>query len=247
MLDAFGPGAIVVTRTDVANATPVNIGFAQSLNLEISGNLKELFGQNQYPIDVARGTAKITGKINAAVISGLAWNSTFFGASFSTGSLNWANGESQAIPTTPFTITAVNAAQFDKDLGVIAAATGLPMIRVASGPTTGQYSVNESTGVYTFAAADTGKTMLLTYSYKIPATGQTLNISQTILGYSPIFRMDYYTVRNNNAFLVRLNQCNASKIAMATKLEDFVMPEVDFGAFADATGNVGKISFPEIS
>lgn len=245
MLTAFGPGAIIVTRTDIANSTPVNIGFAQSLNLDISGNLKELFGQNQYPIDVARGTVKITAKINAAVISGLAWNTTFFGASLATGSLNWANGEEATVPTTPFTVTPSQAANFDQDLGVVDASTGLPLKKVASAPATGQYSVNSTTGVYTFAAADTGKSMLITYAYKL-TSGQTLPISQTILGYSPVFQMDYFTVRNNKAFLVRLNQCNASKISMATKLEDFVMPEIDFGAFADAAGNVGKISFPEV-
>lgn len=247
MLDAFGPGAIIVTRTDVANSTPVNIGYAQSFNLDFTGNLKELFGENQYPIDVARGTVKISAKINAAVISGLAWNSTFFGANFSSGSLNWANGEAGTVPTTPFTITVSQAANFDQDLGVINATTGIPLKKVASAPATGQYSVDSTTGVYTFAAADTGNNVRITYAYKVSASGQTLTISQTILGFSPTFQLDYYTVRNNKAFLVRLNQCNASKISMATKLEDFVMPEVDLGAFADAAGNVGKISFPEVS
>lgn len=246
MLDAFGPGAIVATRTDVANATPINIGFAQSFNLEFSGNLKELYGQNQFPIDVARGTVKVTGKLHAAVISGIAWNNMFFGASMVTGSLNWASPENQTVPTTPFQITASQAANFDKDLGVINNVTGLPLTRVASGPTTGQYSVNESTGVYTFAAADTGISMALNYAYTTTA-GQTLPIVQTLLGFSPIFQLDYLTTRNNKAFLVRMNQCQASKISMATKLEDFVMPEIDLGCFANAAGNIGKIYFPEVS
>lgn len=246
MFDAFGPGTIVCTRTDVANSTPINIGYAQSLNLDFSANLKELFGQNQYPIDVARGTVKITGKAIAAVISGLAWNTMFFGANFATGSLAWANGESAAIPSTPYQVTVAQAANFDKDLGVVDATTGIPLKRVASAPATGQYSVNELTGVYTFAAADTGKSMLFTYAYKV-TSGQSLVISQTLLGYSPVFQLDYNTIRNGKPLIVRLNQCNANKIAMASKLEDFTMPEIDFGAFADAAGNVGKITFPEVS
>lgn len=246
MLDAFGPGAIILTRTDVANSTPINVGFAQSFNLEFSGNLKELFGQNQYPIDVARGTVKITGKINAAVLSGIAWNNCFFGASFSTGSLTWANPELGTIPATPYQVTVSQAANFDKDLGVINPLTGLPYKRVASAPTTGQYSVNEATGIYTFAAADTTLNVNISYSYKTTG-GQTLPITQTLLGSSPIFQLDYYTSRNNKPFLARFNQCQASKLAMATKLEDFVMPELDIGMFANAAGNVGNLYFPEIS
>lgn len=246
MLDAFGPGAIVATRTDVANSTPINVGYAQSLNLEFSGNLKELYGQNQFPIDVARGTVKVTAKINAAVISGIAWNNMFFGASMVTGSLTWAAPENQTVPATPYQVTVTNSANFDKDLGVISNVTGLPLKRVASAPATGQYSVNEATGIYTFAAADTDISMGISYAYKTVA-GQTLQISQTLLGYSPIFQLDYFTTRNNKPFLARFNQCQASKLAMAAKLEDFVMPEIDIGMFADTTGNIGKIYFPEVS
>lgn len=244
-LDAFGPGVIVAQRTDVANATPVNIGYAQEFTMDFSATIKDLYGQNQYPLDAARGTVKVTGKIKAAVLSGIAWNTVFFGNSFTTGGIKWNYNEAATIPATPFQVTVVNTATFDKDLGVTYALSGLPLTKVASAPATGQYAVSGS-GVYTFAAADTGLGVLITYTSTV-VTGQQMNISNNLLGASPNFQLDYYTTRSGKAFVARFNQCQAAKIALAAKLEDFMMPEFDIQMFADSTGSLGKLIFPEIS
>jgi hypothetical protein len=139
-LDAFGPGIIIVTRTDIANSTPVNIGYAQEFTPEFSGSIKELFGQNQLPLDAARGTIKVTGKIKAAVLSGLAWNNVFFGDTFSTGGIVWNVSENHAIPGTPYQFYG-NVAGFDADLGVVYGATNLPFTKVTALTATGQYKV----------------------------------------------------------------------------------------------------------
>jgi len=246
-LDAFGPGSIIVTRTDIANQTPINIGYAQEFSPEFSGNIKELYGQNQYPLDAARGTVKISGKIKAAVLSGIAWNSTFFGNNFVSGGLKWNQNEAWAIPGTPFQVTVINAATFDQDLGVVYAVSNLPFIKVASAPIIGQYSVSAA-GVYTFATADSAVVggVLVNYTSTV-TTGQTLNISNMLIGSSPTFQLDYYTMRSGKAFIARYNQCQAAKIAIAAKLEDFIMPEFEIHMFANAAGNVGKLIFPEVS
>lgn len=44
----------------------------------------------------------------------------------------------------------------------------VPLSKVVSSPSTGQYAVNASSGVYTFAVADAGKTAQITYHYSIP-------------------------------------------------------------------------------
>ena len=245
-LDAFGPGIIVVTRTDIANSTPVNIGYAQEFAPSFTGNIKELFGQNQMPIDAARGTVKVSGTIKAAVLSGIAWNNTFFGNNFVSGGIQWNVSEAQTISGTPFTITVLNGATFDEDLGVVYAATNIPFVKVASAPAVGQYSGPSSAGVYQFAAADTGIAVLLTYSSTV-ATGQTLNINNQLLGSSPIFQLDYYTKRSGKAFIARYNQCQMAKLTMASKLEDFIYPDFEVHMFANAAGNLGKLYFPEVS
>ena len=159
--------------------------------------------------------------------------------------MNFNSGEVRTIPATPFQVTANNGATFEFDMGVIDAVSGLPYIKVASAPTVGQYSVS-ALGVYTFAAANTGASILLNYTNTV-TTGQTLNITNTLLGTSPTFRLDYYTTRGGKAFIARFNQCQAAKISFASKLEDFTMPEFEIHMFADAAGNLGKLVFPEVA
>lgn len=88
--------------------------------------------------------------------------------------------ESHVIPSTPFQVTVSGAATFLRDRGVTDA--GTPMTRVPSGPSTGEYSVNEITGIYTFAAADATDTVLISYSTAAaPASGHyTVNIGSGI-------------------------------------------------------------------
>lgn len=56
---------------------------------------------------------------------------------------------------------------FIGDVGVKFAATGEPLVKVKTAPTAGQYSVDDN-GLYTFAEADAGLDVLLTYSF-VPA------------------------------------------------------------------------------
>jgi len=82
---AFGSGVLLGTRTDVANATPVNFGLVQEVQLDLQFTAKELYGQYQFPVAIARGQGKATGKAKMAQISGLAFNNLFFGGSPASG------------------------------------------------------------------------------------------------------------------------------------------------------------------
>jgi hypothetical protein len=245
----FGPGIVMVTRTDIANGTPLNAGYAQELSIDLSGTTKELYGQNQFPLVQARSTIKATGKLKNAVLSGLVMNSIFIGQSLVTGGFDWNIQESHAIPTTPYQITVTNSATFDIDLGVTYLLTGIPLIKVASAPTTGQYSV--AAGVYTFAAADTGLTVLVTYTDTDSGSGvakQSLTVANKPIGTTPTFQLDYYTNLNQptaEPFALRVYACVAGKLTMNFKLEDYMMPEFDFGFFANAAGNVFEAVFPQ--
>ena len=46
---------------------------------------------------------------------------------------------------------------------------------------------------------------------------------------------------------MKLFNCVSTKLAFATKLEDFVIPELDFEIFANASGNVLQWSFAKVS
>ena len=72
---AFGLGQLIVvpgTNTPLVRATPVMVGTLQDVSVNIDYDLKELWGNSQFPVDVARGKAKITGKAKSGQLgSGL--------------------------------------------------------------------------------------------------------------------------------------------------------------------------------
>ena len=171
--------------------------------------------------------------------------SLFYGVTPVPGQLMTAFGESGSIPAgSPYTVSVANAATAADDLGVLNALTGLPFTKVASAPAAGQYSV--AGGVYTFAAADQGKMLLINYTYALAGAGQHFTVTNQLLGTTPTFAAQFYTTFQGNAVNVRFNNCTSSKLGFGTKLEDFVMPEFDFSVFADAAGNVATWSFGDV-
>jgi hypothetical protein len=116
---------------------------------------------------------------------------------------------------------------------------------VSSAPGAGQYSV--AAGVYTFNSADSGKNVLVSYTYTVSGTGQTFTIANQLLGTTPTFQALFYTTFQSQAITLKLNNCTSSKLSFHTKLDDFTMPEFDFSCFADSAGNVMTWSFAEVS
>ena len=156
---SFGSGVLIGTRTDIANATPVNFGLVQEVTLDETASVKELFGQFQRPLALARGTIKTSGKAKVARISGLAFANLYYGATPVAGQTATSFAEAGTVAaSSPYVVTVANAATFVGDEGVVYAASGLPLTKVATSPAAGQYSV--AAGVYTFDATDAGKAVL---------------------------------------------------------------------------------------
>lgn len=224
----------------VANPTPLLFGVLQDCEVDIKYDLKTLHGQNQFPAAVARGKGTVSMKAKAAEIFGLALDTLVFGQGNTAGLVSAVYDTVGAvIPTTPFTITPTvpGSGTWAADLGVIAAATGRAMIRVASAPATGQYSV--AAGVYTFAAADTGLTMYINYRYTATSTVAKKNtVANVPMGYSPNFRTDLYVPYNGNSLVLTLNNCVSDGLKFGFKNDDFTVPEFSAQAFGDASGNI---------
>jgi hypothetical protein len=240
---SFGSGVLLGFRTDVANSTPINFGLIQEATLDLSFNSKQLYGQNQFPVAVARGTGKLAGKAKMARISGLAFNNLFFGQALATGQLATSFGEAGTVATN--TVTVANSANFVDDYGVVNAATGLPFTKVATTPAAGQYSV--AAGVYTFNATDNGKTVLISYAYTVAGSGEQFTLANPLLGTTPTFQAQLYTTFQGQALSVKLFSCVSNKLSFGTKLEDFAIPELDWDIFANPAGNVLQWSFAEAS
>jgi hypothetical protein len=242
----FGSGRLFVNPIGgnlAANPTPQGVLTVQDISVDISVTLKELVGLNQYPDDIAPGEKKVSGKFSFGRNDLQLFNNIFFADTRSTGIKNIVPDEGPtAIPTTPFQITVTGSATFATDLGVINASTGAPMQRVASSPATGQYSV--ASGIYTFATADVGILVKISYVKTVAASGATVQINNQIMGYGPIFELwlaeTYQAVGGNNNGL-HLYACRVSKFTQNLKNNDYMKPEIDFSAFANAAGQVGEL------
>ena len=241
----FGAGALWgtpltdATGAAITNPTPVLFGTLQDVNVDIDPDTKPLFGQNAFPDVVARGKTKIAGKAKFGRFNGQLINSLFFGQTMTSSIVtNVYETTGALIPTTPFQITPTvpSSGTWARDLGV-RDNQGNPMVRVASAPATGQYSV--AAGVYTFAAADTGLRVFISYNYTATgATAKTSIVSNIAMGAAPTFRLDLTNGLNGSYFSLSLFSCVASKLSFATKLDDFNIPEFAFDAFANASGQV---------
>lgn len=248
-LYTFGSGFLFGVRTDVANSTPRQFGTLQSVSIDFQSTSKELYGQQQFPVAVARGTAKIQGKAKLGQISGSIFNDFYFGATLAAGQKVVINNELGTVGSTPFTLAVVNAGSFFLDLGVQYNSTGLPLTKVASAPTTGQY-INSGTGTYTFSTGDSAAVVSMSYEYTLAATGQTMSLSNPTLGVQPVFqvvlREQWQSPTGLKQAALTLNANIADKLSLATKQEDFEMPELDFQSFADGSGNILSWSYSEV-
>lgn len=244
MQNGFGSGIFWgtpltdATGAAIATPTPVQLGVLQDLSFDVSFDTKALYGQKQFPEAIGRGKGKMSGKAKFAQLSAVAINALVFGQTLTNGIVsNVYDTTGTAIPLTPFQITPTvpGSGTWSADLGV-RNASGVPMIRVASAPATGQYSV--AAGVYTFAAADTGLVMFINFQYT--ATSTTAKKSTVLslpMGYAPTFKGEIFVPFSGKSFQITIPNCVCSKFALATKQDDFLIPEFDFEGFADSAGN----------
>lgn len=73
--------------------------------------------------------------------------------------------QATSVPGTgPYQVTVTRAASFSVDRGV-SYTGGAALTKVTGAPAAGQYSVDPATGIYTFAAADAGAAVTISYSY----------------------------------------------------------------------------------
>lgn len=239
----FGTGQLFASN--VGGGAPLRIGALQNVEVGFSGDLKELFGQYQFPLAVARGKTKVEGKFATANIDVSAFNSLFFAqsAGVTTGQYKQAVNEGASIPAAgPYTLVVANAAHFFRDLGVTDVLTGKPLKYVTSAVAAGQYMVDPTTGTYTFAAADTGKAVLFNYLYADTTAGGTLNITNQLVGLAPTLELICSQTFQGNVTTLCLYAITASKLQLPLKMDDFAIADIDFQAQANAAGNIGFIT-----
>lgn len=249
----FGAGALFGERTDVAasTVTPQQFGVLQDVTIDWDFTNKELWGQFQMPVAIARGQGKITGKAKFARVFGSLYNDMFFGLSTATGTDAVALFENGTIAgSTPFVVTVANSVNWFQDLGVYYASgvnSGLAFSRVTTPTTTAQYSV--AAGVYTFNTGDKGLAVQISYKWTNAAAGKKIVITNRLMGETPTWRATFSNNEGGSAgslpMTLELNACTSQKISFPTRLDDWMIEEVDFNSYADASGTIGTLSMTE--
>lgn len=258
----FNFGAGRARLIPAGGGQPVELGVVQSASVELKVDLKELRGPYRYPIAVADGKGTASGKVNFASF----WPETLssiLGGTLTTGAQHAAIGETAVIGSSAHTVTLANPTTFVAGSEIVAVvdATGDPVYysRVAAGSeasssTAGQaqgaYSINNTTGVLSFAAADAGLTVVVSYLYT-PATdvnSNTVSIQQVGMNSAATFQLTLIGTAAKNSFtnqaqqfIVRFNACLAPSLKMDFKLDDWTYLDLDFMAFIDAYGNLGEM------
>lgn len=239
----FGTGQLFATP--VGGGNPLRLGALQDVSVEFSGDTKQLFGQYQMPLAVARGKTKIEGKIGTANIDVSAFNTLFFGNTVTNNSEEkQVINEAASIPATPgpYTVTVANSADFYVDLGVTLVSTGAPLKQVSGTPGSGEYSVT-SGGVYTFNAAQQGAAIVINYLYTASTAGSgTLAITNNLMGTTPRFQLICSQVYDSKQFTLCLYSCVADKLSLPLKQDDFTVSEISYSAQANDANAIGFIS-----
>jgi hypothetical protein len=242
----FGTGVLFMlpnAGNTAANPTPYKLAALQSVQVDFKSSLKKLYGQKQFAIAKARGTIDVNCKAKLKATDVGAINQLYFGQTTSAGKTIIADDEAGTVPAaTTYTITVTNAATFVTDFGVRDASTGQQLQTVTTAPATGQYSVDPATGIYTFAAADANRKVLISYSYTSTlATATTLTLVNQLMGFAPEFRAFLYNDFRGKYFGIELFNCTMGGLSLPTKQEDFWELDIDFDACTDASDTLGKL------
>lgn len=237
----FGAGFLFGTPS-AANSTPRLFGAIQDVSIDFGFDLKKLYGQQQAPLEQARGKLTIDMKASIGRIDPNLFNDLFFNNTIAAGDIGNSILEAGTIPGTPFAITVANSATFSVDLGVYNRTTGLFMSKIASAgtPTTGQYKV--AAGVYTFAAADAAQLVSICYTYSSVATGKTITGTNLTMGSGPIFQVQLVNTFRGKNLSMTFPAVQSSKLSFPLKIDDFVYPSIDMSAQDDGSGNVFSYS-----
>jgi hypothetical protein len=242
----FGVGVLIGTsRTDaqgnlLAVPAPYRLGILQDVSTDFSFETKQLYGSGQLPVDTGRGKAKLQFSAKQADIQATALAALHFGVTPSVGFKGPVIDEAHTIPSPsgPYTVVIAppSSGTFVADLGVQDTSANV-FTRVSSAPAAGQYSL--SGGTYTFAAADAGKAILISYEYSASTGGLIVPMTNQLMGYSPSFSVILLNDSKGSKLVVKLTNCQSEKLALPFKNEDFVVADFGWQALDDGTGSAG--------
>lgn len=237
----FGDGALFATPQG-ANPTPIKVGALQDVSVDISFDIKQLFGGNQFALEQARGKGKIDLKATSGHFDGVKLNGLFFGGTTSTGETLSSIDEAGTGASVPV----ANAGTWTRDLGVYDSTSKLYKTRVASAPAAGQYSV--AAGTYTFNAADSAHAFRISYEYSSSSTGVKSTFTNPLMGSNIVFALDLVNKYQGNdgavrSLMLHFYAVQCPKLSLPFKMDEFTLAQLTMSAQDDGAGNIMDYSF----
>jgi len=249
---AFGAGSLyaipgALSGVAVTNPTPIQFGILQDVTLDFKFDVKQLYGNRQFALKIARGKGKATWKAKSAQLQARAINDLFLN-----GTLTAAKQEltaiDEALTVASDKVTVAEAATFAQDLGVRNATTGLTYTRVADDTTPssdGEYSLKTATGSYTgeydFKASEDAHLLLVSYTYTA-TTGSEITIANNLMGDTPYFEVVFNTIFEGNTAQLHMLKSTMDAWNLPTKLDDWTIPDASGEFFANDANILGYLS-----
>lgn len=240
----FGIGHIWVTPNgglQAPNASGVELNTIQDFSVDFSGKGVELRGQFLYPVDARVADINAKGKFKVGEWSLEQLNTLFFGGTIATtGNDIPTADEPHTIPSSgPYTVQVTNFTGFVQPLTVAYASDLSNLDEVLSLTAPGQYTVNVSTGTFTFfGGADAGVAVVI--SYLSTGAGASLTIPNNLQGQSPILGIAAINSADGNGILLPNVRVTGMK-PVELKMNAFAMCEVDFNVFCPPGASVGQL------
>ena len=233
----FGIGFVNFTPVG-ANApgspSPTQYLVVQDVSIDYGFTNKPFLGQLTFPVAVARGEGKIDVKIKYGRISLKTVNDAIFAGTVATGQ-NVIQINEKHTAAASITIAPPSSGTFVSDQGVLDG-NGNTMILALSAPAVGSYEVNNSTGVYTFNASQTG-TLQISYAYSL-TTGFNVAVPNKPMGQSPQAQMWVANSNWGNNLAIFIPQLVFTKLSLPQKNTDWTLVDSEAQAYSDSAGNV---------
>lgn len=230
----FSAGSLVLVDSSGTLPQSKNVGLLKNIEATFESAIKSYFGKKKFAVANATGECKVSGSIGFGHIDG-SLIASVLGGTKTTGR-KLAENKSGLIPATPYQVTITHSADFTRDLGV--EIDGKTATQVSTTPTAGQYSV--AAGVYTFAAADTGKTYDLNAEYSA-TTGSTIKISNAQMGTDVVFELNMWNDFRGSHFGMTLYQVILSNLGLKFASDEFTAEDLKWEASVNAAGDLGEL------
>ncbi len=238
MLNLWSTGTIFFIPAG-NDPTPVKVGGLQDITTTFKTGVKPVGSQYRHAIKFTVDNCSITAVAKQAKIDGAMFAQIVYGKSWSQGSRKVIVDQEATVPG-GLAVTPSFTGTYVLNLGVVDAATGLPMTCVASSPGAGEYSV--SAGTYRFASA--GGKVRISMAYD-STDGKSLDLTNEVFQFAPTFAVMLSTEFNCKQVGFWLPYAVSEQLVIPARLEQYAIPEFSFQAQMAPNLSMGLFSFGE--